>query len=135
MSILDNNYYSCPYDFPWDFSKPIEENYCEVGNFEAILDKEGNIYQIPNGHTEGAIQMLLRDKNITRDEFNDIADVGWYFEWLLHTSETIFLRNSLYQGYANPKQLEMIELLKEKGLMSQKTIPQPLNPYLSQRYR
>lgn len=109
--------YKNPYDYAWDFSKSIEENNCECGNFEAIMDKKGNVYQIPNGHTEACIEMMKIDFDLTREEIYDIADTVWYLEWLLSASECLFLRNTFYQGYANEKQLKTIGYLKEKGLI------------------
>lgn len=109
--------YKNPYNYPWDFSKPIEENFCDSGNFEAILDKDGNMYQIPNGHTQGAIGMLLHDNQLDYDTFLEIADISYYMEWLLYFSKTVLLRSDSFQGYLNEKQSQTIDKLIEKGLM------------------
>lgn len=109
--------YRNPYEYPWDYSKPIEENFCEAGNFEAIMDRDGNMYQIPNGHSTGAIAMLLHDKSMSYNEFVEKADMVYYLEWLLYFSETIMLRKDSFQGYPNEKQKEKINWLVKNGFM------------------
>lgn len=110
---LYTNYQKCPYDYPFDLSQEPDQ----FGYFEVLMDRDGNIYEAPNGHTRGLVMMIARDQNITAEEVDAKSDVINYQEWLLKESEAIMIWYSFYTGYLNDKQKQAIDYLIEKGYM------------------
>lgn len=113
LDFMYTNYQKCPYDYPFDRNSPPDK----FGYFEVIMDKEGRIYEAPNGHQRGAILMLARDLGITTEkvERRAVSAGADYIEWIVEKAQVLLIWHRFYIGVPNEKQRASIEDLKNKG--------------------
>lgn len=111
---LFESYYKCPYDFPIDIEKKEVDKF---GYFEAILGRDGVVYDAPNGHTQGLRSIIAREKNIPVNEVDNIANKLWYMEWLIKESGAVLLWHNFAMGNPNDVQKKTLSRLIEIGHM------------------
>ena len=111
---LRQNFMKSPYDYPFDLTQEPDR----YGYFEVLIGRDGKVYEAPNGHTRGLVMMIAKDKKITPDEVDAMADVIYYREWLLEQSGAIMVWHKFYIGTPNEEQAQTITMLKERGFLA-----------------
>lgn len=103
----------CPYDYPIDIETKEVDKY---GYFEAILGRDGQVYEAIGGHTGAMRSIIARERNISWEKVDDMADTLYYQEWLLEHSGAILLWHKFAMTVnITPEQEVTLNRLKEIG--------------------
>lgn len=93
-----------------------------VNYLEVVIHKDGSVHYAIPSHQEYVIALCCKQKNITRDELNDLCPEEYYFDfmtWLCGQSDAIAVWSE-FIVYANiySEQIETLKKLAEEGLYS-----------------
>jgi hypothetical protein len=90
------------------------QNYLEI----IILPDGTAEYAIPS-HQEKLISIACLQKNISRDELNDMCPKEFYCDfltWLCMITDCVSVWNDFFFGTPNPSQRTMLQTLKNHGV-------------------
>lgn len=110
-----------PQEYPIDIQTYTPDSY---DYFEALLDEEGNLYEAPNGHSQGTMYLLAKKLNIPIAALETRCEhLSFWHEWLLKESGVAMIwYNQVISNQLNPKQLEKLRLLQEKGFIAKRLL-------------
>lgn len=105
-----------PSDYPFD----IEQMPDPYHYFESLMDESGNVFEAPNGHSQGVMMLLAQKWGVTASVVSESCPhVSFWHEWLLKESGVIMIWHDRCVGQSfNEAQLAMLKTLQEKGHIS-----------------